>query len=108
MALIDKIYTDYPFYGSRRIRYELRTAYHTVIARDHVRRLLRIMDLEAIYPKSKPNTSQPNQQHRTYPYLLKGLEIIRPNQVWGTDITYIKLENGWCYLIAFKSFPVNK
>lgn len=101
MTLIDKIYTDYPFYGSRRIRYELRTTYHTAIARDHVRRLLRVMGLEAIYPRIKPNTSQPNQQHRTYPYLLKGLEIIRPNQVWGADITYIKLENGWCYLVAF-------
>ena len=101
MTLIDKIYTDYPFYGSRRIRDELKTEYHTTIARDHVRRLLRIMGLEAIYPRFKPNTSEPNQQHRKYPYLLKGLAIIRPNQVWGTDITYVKLENGWCYLIAF-------
>jgi len=101
MGHIDKIYTAYPFYGSRRIRYELKTTYHTTIARDHVRRLLRIMGLEAIYPRFKPNTSLPNQQHRKYPYLLKGLEIIRPNQVWGTDITYVKLENGWCYLIAF-------
>jgi putative transposase len=101
MALIDKIYTAFPFYGSRRIRYELRTTYRIAIARDHIRRLLRIMGLEAIYPRCKPDTSQPNEQHHKYPYLLKGLEIIRPNQVWGTDITYIKLENGWCYLIAF-------
>lgn len=101
MGLIDKIYTDYPFYGSRRIRYELREAYETAIARDHVRRLLRIMGIEAIYPKAKPNTSLPDQAHRKYPYLLKGLRIIRSNQVWGTDITYIKLEHGWCYLIVF-------
>lgn len=101
MRLIDKIYTDYPFYGSRRIRYELKTTYQQSIVRDHVRRLLRIMGIEAIYPRIKPNTSQPNQQHRKYPYLLKDLLIIRPNQVWGTDITYVKLENGWCYLIAF-------
>jgi len=101
MTLIDKIYTAFPFYGSRRIRYELKTAYQQSIARDHVRRLLRIMGLEAIYPRFKPNTSEPNEQHRKYPYLLKGLEIVRPNQVWGTDITYVKLENGWCYLIAF-------
>lgn len=101
MTLIDKIYTDYPFYGSRRIRYELRTEHHIAIARDHIRRLLRIMGLEAIYPKAKPNTSEPNQYHHKYPYLLKGLAIIRPNQVWGTDITYVKLETGWCYLIAF-------
>lgn len=101
MGYIDKIYTDYPFYGSRRIRYELGQTHRILVARDHVRRLLRIMGIEAIYPKTKPNTSQPNQQHRKYPYLLKGLKIIRPNQVWGTDITYIKLENGWCYLVAF-------
>jgi putative transposase len=101
MTLIDKIYTEFPFYGSRRIRYELKTEYHVAIARDHVRRLLGVMGIEAIYPQSKPNTSQPNEQHRKYPYLLKALSIIRPNQVWGTDITYVKLETGWCYLIAF-------
>lgn len=101
MGFMDKIYTDYPFYGSRRIRYELDQSYQTIIARDHVRRLLRIMGIEAIYPKTKANTSVPNQAHRTYPYLLKGLSIIRSNQVWGTDITYVKLENGWCYLVAF-------
>ena len=101
MGYIDKIFTNYPFYGSRRIRYELSQTYQKLIARDHVRRLLRIMGIEAVYPKFKPNTSQANEQHRKYPYLLKGLTIIRPNQVWGTDITYIKLETGWCYLIAF-------
>lgn len=101
MGLIDKIYTKFPFYGSRRIRYELMTAHHTTIARDHIRRLFQLMGIEAIYPKSKPNTSHPNHQHRKYPYLLKGLPVIRPNQVWGTDITYVKLETGWCYLIAF-------
>ncbi len=101
MGWIDKIYTDYPFYGSRRIRYELGETYQTMIARDHVRRLLRIMGIETIYPKAKPNTSIPDQTRRKYPYLLKGIKIIRPNQVWGTDITYIKLENGWAYLVAF-------
>lgn len=101
MSLIDKIFTDYPFYGSRRIRYELDQTYKILIARNHVQRLLRLMGIEAIYPKTKPNTSQPNQQHQKYPYLLKGLSIIRPNQVWGTDITYVKLETGWAYLIAF-------
>ncbi|MFA6919346.1 MAG: IS3 family transposase [Patescibacteria group bacterium] len=101
MSLIDKIFTDYPFYGSRRIRYELSQTYQKLIARDHVRRLLRVMGIETIYPKSKPNTSEPHPNHRTYPYLLKGLSIIRPNQIWGTDITYVKLENGWAYLVAF-------
>ncbi len=101
MGHIDKIFTDYPFYGSRRIRYELTATYGTTIARDHVRRLLRIMGIEAIYPRRKPNTSQANQQHRKYPYLLKDLPIVRPNQVLGTDITYVKLETGWAYLVAF-------
>lgn len=101
MALIDKIYTAYPFYGSRRIRYELGQTHQILIARDHVRRLLQIMGLEAIYPQSKPNTSEPHPNHRKYPYLLKGLPIIRPNQVIGTDITYVKLETGWAYLVAF-------
>ena len=101
MGYIDKIFTDYPFYGSRRIRYELRETYQIVVARNHVQRLLRLMGIEAIYPKAKPNTSQPNIQHRKYPYLLSGLPIIRPNQVFGTDITYVKLETGWAYLVAF-------
>jgi len=101
MSLIDKIFTDYPFYGSRRIRYELKQTYKLLIARDHVRRLLQLMGIEAIYPRAKPNTSQANEQHLKYPYLLKGLPIIRSNQVWGTDITYIKLETGYCYLVAF-------
>lgn len=101
MGYIDKIFTDYPFYGSRRIRYELATDHDTTISRDHVRRLLRIMGIEAIYPRRKPDTSQTNKQHKTYPYLLSGLHIIRPNQVLGTDITYVKLETGWAYLVAF-------
>lgn len=101
MSLIDKIYTDYPFYGSRRIRYELGTTHKIGVARDHVRRLMRIMGLEAIYPKSRPNTSIPHPAHKIHPYLLKSLPIIRNNQVWGTDITYIKLETGWAYLVAF-------
>ena len=94
MGLVDKIFTDYPFYGSRRIRHELNQTYKILIARDHVRRLFQVMGIEAIYPKSKPNTSEPHLHHRTYPYLLKGLPITRSNQIWGTDITYVKLENG--------------
>jgi len=101
MSFIDKIYTDYPFYGSRRIHYELNEKYNILIARNHIRRLLRIMGLKAIYPRFKPNTSLANEQHLKYSYLLKNVLIVRPNQVWGTDITYIKLETGWCYLIAF-------
>lgn len=61
---------------------------------------MRAMGLEAIYPKEKKDTSISDTAHRKYPYLLAGLAIVRPNQVWGTDITYIRLEHGFCYLVA--------
>lgn len=98
MNLMDKIFTDCPFYGSRRILSDLRQDYHENINRKRVQRLMREMGLEAIYPK--PKTSPDNALHLKYPYLLKNLPIIRPNQVWGTDITYIKLLKGFCYLVA--------
>ena len=99
MGFMDKIFTDCPFYGSRKIKHELESEpYEIFICREHVQRLMREMGLEAIYPKKR--TTIPNQQHLKYPYLLKNLPIIRPNQVWGTDITYIKLKDGFCYLVA--------
>jgi putative transposase len=99
MGFMDKIFTDCPFYGSRKIKHELESEpYETFICREHVQHLMRQMGLEAIYPKKR--TTVPNQQHLKYPYLLKNLPIIRPNQVWGTDITYIKLKDGFCYLVA--------
>ncbi|MFI5206054.1 MAG: IS3 family transposase, partial [Candidatus Paceibacterales bacterium] len=99
MGCMDKIFTKYPFYGSRKIKHELESEpYNISVCREHVQRLMRLMGLEAIYPKKK--ITIPNQQHLKYPYLLKNLPIIRPNQVWGTDITYIKLLNGFCYLVA--------
>lgn len=100
MNAIDKIYTDKPFYGSRRIQDGLSDYYQIYICREHIQRLMRMMGIEAIYPKPKLKTSIPDNQDRKFPYLLKDLAIIRPNQVWGTDITYIKLETGWAYLIA--------
>jgi putative transposase len=99
MGFMDKIFTDCPFYGSRRIKAELsKQPYNILICREHIQRLMREMGLEAVYPKKK--TTIPNLQHLKYPYLLKNLPITHPNQVWGTDITYIRLLKGFCYLVA--------
>lgn len=100
MNLVDKIFTDCPFYGSRKITEELKLTHHEQINRKRVQRLMREMGLEAIYPKSKKGLSDPAPEHKKYPYLLKNLPIVRPNQVWGTDVTYIRLKDGFCYLIA--------
>lgn len=96
---IDEIYTKRPYYGTRRMQYQLEKSYGIVIGRDRVRHLMVTLGLEAIYPK--PNTSKAAPHHETYPYLLKGLEITRPNQVWGSDITYIRTATGFVYLVAF-------
>lgn len=97
MNLLDEQYTKTPFYGVRRMRESLqRLGYE--IGKDRVRTLLRGMGLMAVYPK--PKTSKPHPGHKIYPYLLKGVEIIRPNQVWSTDITYIRLAQGFAYLVA--------
>jgi putative transposase len=98
MELIDKIFTDYPFYGSRRITEELKQNHNELANRKRIVRLMQTMGLEAIYPKKR--TTIPNQSHFKYPYLLRNLPITQPNQVWGTDITYIKLIKGFCYLVA--------
>ncbi len=98
MNLIDKIYTDYPFYGSRRIRRESKINYRVVVGREKVQRLMRVMGLEALYPKKRTTFS--DKESKIYPYLLRGLSINHPNQVWSTDITYVRLEQGWAYLIA--------
>lgn len=96
---IDEIFTKHPFFGSRRIKDELEN-YRIFIGRDKTRNHMRQMGLEAVYPRKKLNLSQPDDQNRIYSYLLRGLEISRSNQVWGTDITYIRMENGFCYLVA--------
>jgi len=97
MAMIDKLYTDYPFYGSRRMRAELRERGHEV-NRKRVVRLMQKMGLQAIYPKK--NLSKAAEHHIKYPYLLKDLTINRPDQVWATDITYIRVGGGYLYLTA--------
>lgn len=100
MDLIDAIYTQYPFYGNRRIKAELNLTHQIAIGRDHTRTLMEIMGIEAIYPKKKLNLSSKDNVHKIYPYLLGGLKIIHPNQVWGVDITYARLEFGFAYLVA--------
>lgn len=97
MRLIDEQYTRTPFYGSRRMAVWLNSYGHGV-NRKRVSRLMREMGLEAIYPK--PKLSMGCKEHRIYPYLLRGERIIRPNQVWASDITYIRLSRGFIYLVA--------
>jgi putative transposase len=94
---IDEIFTSWPFYGSRRIREVLRQE-GFVVNRKAVRRHMREMGIEAIYPG--PNLSKRRHDHQVYPYLLRGVDIQEPNQVWGTDITYIRMAHGWMYLTA--------
>lgn len=98
MNAIDEIFTELPFYGSRKMKEELLRRRGIDIGRHRVRRLMSLMGLEAIYPK--PNFSKKDKEHKVYPYLLKGLKIEHPNHVWGTDITYIRLEQGFLYLMA--------
>jgi len=97
ILLIDEIHLQYPFYGIRRIRNELRDLGHEV-GRSHVSTLMKKMGIRALYPK--PRLSKPNPEHKIYPYLLRGLEITRANHVWATDITYIPMAKGFCYLVA--------
>jgi len=94
---IDELYTAYPFYGSRRLAAQLRREGET-INRKRVQRYMREMGIEGIAPG--PNLSKRNLRHRIYPYLLNGVVIKRNNQVWGIDITYIRLLAGWLYLVA--------
>lgn len=98
MKLIDRCYLERPFYGSRRIKDWLSDHHDFVVNRKRIQRLMRQMGVEALYPKR--NLSLANHQHKVYPYLLKGLTIDRPNQVWSTDITYIPMATGFVYLVA--------
>jgi putative transposase len=97
MRLLDEQYTQTPFYGVERMTDWLRGQGHAV-GTDRIRRLLRTMGLMAVYPK--PRTSLPDKEHRVYPYLLSGVSIVRPDQVWATDITYIRMRRGFVYLMA--------
>jgi putative transposase len=97
MRLMDREYTRHPAFGVRRMNLFLRDKGHAVNEK-RVRRLLRLMGLEAVYPK--PRLSIPDPVAGKYPYLLRGMKVERPDQVWCADITYIGLEHGWAYLVA--------
>ncbi len=97
LGLIDAEYTKHPFYGSRKIRKFLCNLGYK-INRKRVQRLMRVLGLAAMAPG--PNTSRPHPEHKVYPYLLRGVAVTRPNQVWSTDITYIRLARGFVYLVA--------
>jgi putative transposase len=97
MRLIDEQYTAQPVYGSRRMTIWLQGAGYEV-NRKRVQRLMRLMGLEAVYPK--PKLSLAGRGHKIYPYLLRDVKIVRPDQVWSTDITYVPLASGFMYLAA--------
>jgi len=109
MRLIDEQYVRTPFYGVEQMRLHLNrelAAEGVTVNAKRVRRLMRLMGLEAIYPKRHSGgLSRPDKAHRVYPYLLKGLTIDRPDHVWCTDITYIRLRRGWVYLVPDPSGP---
>jgi len=97
MRRIDELYLDNPSWGSRQMRNRLRLEGHKV-NRKRIQRLMRVMGIEALYPKR--NLSRPHPEHKVYPYLLRGMDIDKPNKVWCADITYIRLKHGFVYLVA--------
>lgn len=97
MQRIDELFTARPFYGSRKIAAVLEREGYAV-NRKRIQRLMRLMGIQSVAPR--PNTSQPHPQHKVYPYLLRNLAIVRPRQVYSTDITYIRVARGFAYLTA--------
>lgn len=95
---LDQLYLDHPYYGSRKFAVVLSQELGQQINRKRIQRLMRILGIEALYPK--PNLSRPAPGHQIYPYLLRGLTFTRPNQVWSTDITYVPMRSGFLYLVA--------
>jgi putative transposase len=95
--IMDEMFTDHPYYGTRRLSEVLKRKGYQV-GRGKVRRLMRTLGIEALYPGKK--LSIPNKTHKIYPYLLRGVRVDRPNKVWATDITYIRLRQGFVYLVA--------
>ena len=105
MHRIDELFLKYPFYGSRQmVRHLWREG--VGVGRHRVRRLMRLMGLQAIY--QAPRTTRPHPEHRVYPYLLKGVAIERPNHVWCADITYIPVQKGFLYLVAVMDWATRR
>lgn len=98
MHQIDAIYTKYPVFGSRRMKAQLRRWYALTVSRKLVRKLMRVMGLEAIY--QRPSTSTAHPEHTVFPYLLRHITAAYPNHIWGTDVTYIRIAGTWAYLVA--------
>jgi putative transposase len=105
MRRIDEQFLETPFYGSRQMTRWLRRQGYTV-GRKRVRRLMRLLGIQAVF--QRPRTSQPHPDHRIYPYLLRELEITRPNQAWCADVTYIPLQRGFLYLVAVMDWSSRK
>jgi putative transposase len=102
---LDELFTENPMYGSRRMQQMLKRE-GMQVGRRRIRRLMRKLGLWAVTPK--PDTSRPHPQHKIYPYLLRGLTIDRPNQVWATDITYIPMQKGFLYLVAILDWATRR
>jgi putative transposase len=105
MRKIDELYLQNPSSGSRTISRQLERQ-GIIVNRKKVQRLMRLMGIEAVYPK--PRTSRPHPEHKVYPYLLRGLTINRPNQVWATDITFLPMAKGFMFLVAIMDWHSRK
>lgn len=102
---LDELFTENPIFGSRRLRVVLKRE-GVLVGRRRIRGLMKKLGLWAVGPK--PNTSRPHPKHKIYPYLLRGLRIDRPNQVWATDVTYIRMRYGFLYLCAIMDWATRK
>lgn len=99
LSKVDELFTEHPYYGSRRVSESLKREGYAV-GRMKARGLMRILGVEALYPQKSKNLSVANKEHRIYPYLLSGVSVDRPNKVWAADITYIRLRQGYVYLVS--------
>lgn len=106
MRVMDELFLQMPYLGSRQMRSRLRRLGYEDVGRKRIRRLMRLMGLRAVY--QRPRTSMPHPDHPVYPYLLRNMEITRPNQVWCADITYIPMQRGFLYLVAFMDWHSRK